>query len=701
MVDALERRVHELEASAEMPAEFVVPGQSRSSAALDLARTVIRRAERRAVALGMGDGSQVVPYLNRLSDLCWLLARSCEQEHLRGPHGTCAGAPRRGMMTAMQSPLSLPTEVAPAVPDRVEAVGWGVLKGLETARPGLEVDVAWCGQRRFKAKLGDKLITPGEGGRADVLLGLGDPEQLSATTLRLAGAAFASATGEAKSVALDLTGITRLGIGTDQAVQAAIEGFWGARYRFTRYHAGDPDPLELLTIVLDTGEIAAGERGLERGRVIADATWLARDLCNEPAGALTPAQLAEVAVEVAERGALEATILDEAAIAEAGLGGLLGVAAGSVQSPRLIKLVYEPSPAHAHKRSDGSIPTVALVGKGITFDSGGLSLKTAEGMVTMKTDMSGAAVVIATLGHAVPSVSESGCSPSPRRPRTCPGAAATKPGDVLKIRNGKTIEVVNTDCEGRLVLADGLSLAAEEEPDCIVDLATLTGACVVALGPRIAGLMGNDDRLISAVSGGIRRGAGEPTWPLPLPEAYRSRHRLRSRRHEEPGQAAAGAPSRPPCCCRSSSGTGRGPISTSPAPRVRKRTRGSFARVPQVSGSARCSSSFAPMSRSTHRRQVLPEERWSHDRRGRHRRGTAVRQARGRPDRGAGEPKAAATSPRRRRRDASRPAALLERLRRRQVRGEPLQAAPPARSRLPSWPRCARRRSRSTSAAPA
>ena len=174
---------------------------------------------------------------------------------------------------------------------------------------------------------------------------------------------------------------------------------------------------------------------------------------------------------------------------------------GSVQPPRLIKLVYDPPAALASKWPDGTVPTVALVGKGITFDSGGLSLKTPEGMLTMKTDMSGAADVIATLGA---------CRARCRRPsgrlaptaENMPGGRATKPGDVLKIRNGKTIEVVNTDCEGRLVLADGLSLAAEEEPDCIVDLATLTGACVVALGSRIAGLMGNDDR---ADSGDPRR----------------------------------------------------------------------------------------------------------------------------------------------------------------------------------------------------
>ncbi len=228
-----------------------------------------------------------------------------------------------------------------------------------------------------------------------------------------------------------------------------------------------------------------------------------------------------MAVEVAERAGLEATILDKAAISEARLGGLLGVAAGSAEPPRLIKLVYEPADSEARRRPDGSIPTVALVGKGITFDSGGLSLKTADGMMMMKTDMSGAAVVIATLGACRAlgvGVRVIGFAPTTEN---MPGGRATKPGDVLEIRNGKTIEVLNTDAEGRLVLADGLSLAAEEGPDAIIDLATLTGACVVALGRKIAGLMGNDDRLVSAVRTASER-AGEPTWPLPLPEAYRA-----------------------------------------------------------------------------------------------------------------------------------------------------------------------------------
>ncbi|MGH9277359.1 MAG: leucyl aminopeptidase family protein, partial [Acidimicrobiales bacterium] len=214
---------------------------------------------------------------------------------------------------------------------------------------------------------------------------------------------------------------------------------------------------------------------------------------------------------MAEREGLALTVLDENAIVAERLGGLLGVAAGSDQPPRLIELVYDPPDARA---------TVALVGKGITFDSGGLSIKTAEGMETMKTDMSGAAAVLAamsTLSTTAPSVRVIGIIPATEN---MPGGNATKPGDVLRIRNGKTVEVLNTDAEGRLVLADGLSLAVEAGVDAIIDLATLTGACIVALGNRIAGLMGNDPGWVGQVNDAAAR-AGEHVWPLPLPDQYR------------------------------------------------------------------------------------------------------------------------------------------------------------------------------------
>jgi leucyl aminopeptidase len=190
------------------------------------------------------------------------------------------------------------------------------------------------------------------------------------------------------------------------------------------------------------------------------------------------------------------------------------VGQGSAQPTRVVYVTYDPDP-------EADLPHVALVGKGITFDSGGLSLKPAESMMTMKTDMSGAAAVVATLAacrRLAIQVRVIGIMPTTEN---MPGGRATKPGDVLRTRSGKTIEVLNTDAEGRLVLADGLTLAAEESPDAIVDLATLTGACVVALGSSIAGLMGNDDRLIAAVGEASKR-AGEATWHLPLPSGYRS-----------------------------------------------------------------------------------------------------------------------------------------------------------------------------------
>ena len=185
---------------------------------------------------------------------------------------------------------------------------------------------------------------------------------------------------------------------------------------------------------------------------------------------------------------------------------------GSDQPPRLVKLTYTP-PGKA-------TGTVALVGKGITFDSGGLSLKTADGMETMKTDMSGAAAVIGTMSVLRQAGVKTKVVAYVPTTENMPGGRAIKPGDVLKIRNGKTVEVLNTDAEGRLILADGLSLAVEEKPDAIIDLATLTGACVVALGMKIAGLMGNDDAWIGQVRDAADR-VGEPMWPLPLPQEYR------------------------------------------------------------------------------------------------------------------------------------------------------------------------------------
>jgi leucyl aminopeptidase len=213
---------------------------------------------------------------------------------------------------------------------------------------------------------------------------------------------------------------------------------------------------------------------------------------------------------------LVCTVWDESAIDAERLGGLAGVARGSAEPARLIRLGYEPDGAEGN----GAVGHVVLVGKGVTFDSGGLSIKSADGMKTMKHDMGGGAVVLAVMSALadlrVP-VRVTGIVPATEN---LPGPRAVKPGDVLRFRNGKTAEVLNTDAEGRLILADGLALAAEAEPDAVVDLATLTGAVRTALGTDIAGLMGTSDALCAQVESASAR-AGEAVWRLPLPDRYR------------------------------------------------------------------------------------------------------------------------------------------------------------------------------------
>src|SRR5437763_9220742 len=407
---------------------------------------------------------------------------------------------------------------ASETPDDLAALAVPVFAGLEPiAGAPVELDRRFCEQQGFEAKAGEALAVPGHGGTTVVAEGLGAPGEVGSETLRKAGAAFARTSWHAASAAFSLPGAHPAGLDAGAAAEAVVEGIALAAYQFTTYKGqAKPTRLERLSIVGDDPSMLGA--GVVRGARIAEAVCMARDLVNEPAGAMTPRRLAEVARDLADRHGMSVTVLDEVAIASEGLGGLAGVAQGSEEPPRLIELVYQPSSPVSGV--DGRVPTIALVGKGITFDSGGLSIKSADGMMTMKTDMSGAAAVLATMSALADlgvGVKVIAIVPTTEN---MPGGRAVKPGDVLKIRNGKTIEVLNTDAEGRLVLADGLSLAAEAAPDAIVDVATLTGACVVALGRQIAGLMGNNEDLVTQVRAASER-AGELVWPLPLPEEYR------------------------------------------------------------------------------------------------------------------------------------------------------------------------------------
>jgi leucyl aminopeptidase len=406
--------------------------------------------------------------------------------------------------------MSLPVSLAAEIPRGADVIAVPVASGPALISGGHDLDLEQLRARAFEGKVGETASLAGDGATTVLAVGVGPADEVDADALRRAASAVVRATWKRRSVATTLLDAVPAGGDRPLAARAVTEGAGLAAYRFVRYKS-DPDPcrLEGLTVVAPDAEALAPD--LARARAVVEAVCLARDLVNEPAGSLSPSDLAARATEAAEAVGLDVEVIDEVEAANLGLGGLLGVAQGSDEPCRLIKLTYAPPEATR---------TVALVGKGITFDSGGLSIKSAEGMMGMKTDMGGGAAVIGAMS-ALPALASPvkviGFVPATEN---MPGGRAIKPGDVLKTRNGTTVEVLNTDAEGRLVLADGLALAVEEKPDAIIDLATLTGACIVALGSKITGLMGNDDDLVEEVRSAAER-AGEPAWPLPLPKEYR------------------------------------------------------------------------------------------------------------------------------------------------------------------------------------
>lgn len=294
--------------------------------------------------------------------------------------------------------------------------------------------------------------------------------------------------------------------------ETAVLAAWD--YRDLKTGDEDPPPAELtqLTLFAEEPAIDAVRRGAEHGAVTGRAANLARGLAIRPANVATPTFLAQTATDLAGRLGMECTVLDRADMKREGMGALLSVAAGTEQEPRFIALEY-------HGGSEGELPLV-LVGKGVTFDSGGISLKPADRMEEMKYDMSGAAAVIG----AMQGIAELGLKANVVAlvPATenLPSGQATKPGDVIESHSGKTIEVINTDAEGRLILADALSWAQRYNPAAMLDAATLTGAVVVALGKHAIGLLGNDDALRDEVKASGER-VGERCWPLPLWPQYR------------------------------------------------------------------------------------------------------------------------------------------------------------------------------------
>ncbi len=318
---------------------------------------------------------------------------------------------------------------------------------------------------------------------------------------RAAGAAVrALASAKPRQVALALPA------SNDAEAEAVGLGALLGGYVFSRYRANGHQPTTELTIL--GGASAAAVR---RARTLADAVMLVRDLVNTGPSHLFPAAFAAEAERIAGTSGLDIEVLDERALADGGYGGITGVGQGSVRPPRLVRLAYSPP---------GATKTVVFAGKGITFDSGGLSLKPPKAMETMKSDMGGAAAVLAALQALAalgPAVNVVGYMPLAEN---MPSGTAQRPSDVITIFGGTTVEVLNTDAEGRLVLADALARSEADSPDLLVDVATLTGAQLVALGPRISGVMANDDDVRDGVVDAFRR-AGEMAWPMPLPDELR------------------------------------------------------------------------------------------------------------------------------------------------------------------------------------
>jgi leucyl aminopeptidase len=368
----------------------------------------------------------------------------------------------------------------------------------------------------FDGKVGQTLVVPSASGPTVVAVGVGDPRKATAADLRNAAAAFARATSKHDKVALSI--IDGVSLDARSAGQAVAEGFLMASYRFHQLKSTKSVPSGTVTIVSSATKARGADAGVERGKVTAGAVHLARDLANLPPAHLTARMLADRAVEVGRAAGLEVEVFDKDKIQVMGLGGLLAVNKGSVEPPRMVKLTYTPTARGASRTPTGHL---VMVGKGVTYDSGGISLKPSDPMhANMKMDMSGAAAVLS----AMSTLAALGCPTKVTGYLMCtdnrPSGSAMAMGDVLTFRNGKTSEIHNTDAEGRLILADGLSLAVEAKPHAILDIATLTGACMAALGPKIAGVLGSNQDFVDQVKVAAAS-TDEPVWQLPLERSYR------------------------------------------------------------------------------------------------------------------------------------------------------------------------------------
>jgi leucyl aminopeptidase len=391
----------------------------------------------------------------------------------------------------------------------------GVLKALDKATDGIISSV--IKSEEFSAKEGETAyfhLTDSQlRARRLLLIGCGDRGDYKARQVsQMAGtAARFLRSKNAKTIAI----VPRGDADVEKAAQWTISGAVMGLFEPDKYRTKEKEQRQVdrFEVVIEGADKKALERGAERGRVIGESANFTRDMANEPGGYMTPTAMADGARKMAKEVGLSIDVLDQKQIEKLGMGSFLGVSRGSDEPPKLIVLKYTPS---KRTKSDGLL---ALVGKGITFDSGGISLKPGENMELMKYDMTGAATVIGTMraiAQLKPSVPVLGVAPCCEN---LPSGKATKPGDVLRAMTGKTIEVINTDAEGRLILADGIAYAKKLGATQIIDMATLTGAVSIALGDVHTAILGTDQQLIdSFIDAG--KEVGENFWQLPLDKEY-------------------------------------------------------------------------------------------------------------------------------------------------------------------------------------
>lgn len=374
-------------------------------------------------------------------------------------------------------------------------------------------------EEEFEAEAG-KILTFHTHGKINfpriIVVGLGEKKEFDLTQVRNC---FALLGRKAKDLKIKNLGLTLSFAKTTpfnlkQISQGVTEGLMLGTYKFLRYKSekekAEEKEIETVGVGVEKAQdLVLVKEGIVRGEIFSQATIFARDLVNEPASVTTPSYLNQVAKKLVSEE-IKCQVYDKIQMEKMGLGGVLGIAKGSDEPPKFIRLEYKPKKA---------VKKVILVGKTVTFDSGGLSLKPSEAMGTMKSDMAGGAAVLgvfSALSALKPKVWVIGLMPAVEN---MPSGRALKPGDILKARNGKTIEIANTDAEGRVILADALALGVEEKPDLLIDLATLTGACMVALGEKVAGIFGTDKVMVDKIEKTAIE-VGEAVWPMPLVKDY-------------------------------------------------------------------------------------------------------------------------------------------------------------------------------------